>query len=94
MAIHQPKKAQLADLEGRGFAYTETNGHQKNYQGVFFLDDEESLENLQEKDEITFSGTVYDDRRGTRIDTIPVTITEIVSTPAGQRADFVCTENE
>ena len=92
MSLYDLHDAQLNDLEGRGFAYSKKTVYGKAYQGVFFSEESESLEPLEDPDEEpTFTGILYD-RSREREKSFTVNITNVISTPSGERANFKATE--
>lgn len=91
MPIYQLHDAQLGDIEGEGYAYAGKTVWGKTYQGVFFGDDD-AVEELAEKDKITFKGHVYL-RSRERNQEKDVTITNLTRTRNGIRADFECIDN-
>ncbi|MGI9174995.1 MAG: hypothetical protein ACR2GR_06725, partial [Rhodothermales bacterium] len=96
MSLYKPKKASIDETEGRGYAFSKKTVFGKAFQGVIFVEgDEENIdaEELKEDEEATFTGTVYD-RSREKEDTFPITVTNVVSTPSGERIDFVMKEEE
>lgn len=94
MAIYSPHEATLGELEGQGFAFSKKTPLGKTYQGVFFGDDEDALQALKDEDgHIDYAGILYDRSRELE-ETFPVSITQIVLTRSGIRADFVRVEEE
>lgn len=100
MSLYQPKKATLdhteGNAEGRGYAFSKKTVFGKSFQGVIFVEEEQdelNVEELKEEDELTFTGVVYD-RSREREDSLPVTVTNVVSTPSGDRIDFVKKDEE
>jgi hypothetical protein len=92
MSLYDLHDAQLNDMEGEGFAYSEKTVYGKAYKGVFFVEDEDGVSALEEQDEdATFTGILYD-RSREREKSFTVDITDVISTPSGERADFVATE--
>jgi len=95
MSLYDLHDAKLNEMEGEGFAYSEKTVYGKEYKGVFFGEDEEEIEALaeaeEEEDEPTFEGILYD-RSREREKSFSVEITNVLSTPSGERADFVATE--
>ncbi len=88
MSLYDLHHATLEDIEGEGFSFSKKTVFGKKYQGVFFGED---ISNIDEDDEVTFSGILYD-RSREKEKTFSVEITNVTSTPAGERADFVATE--
>ena len=92
MSLYDLHDAQLNDFEGEGFAYSQKTVYGKAYKGVFFAEDGVSIDDLAEKeDDAEFRGIRYDPSRE-REKTFSVEITDVISTPSGDRADFVATE--
>ncbi len=88
MSLYDLHSATLENSEGEGYCFSKKTVFGKKYQGVFFGDD---ISNLEGENEVTFSGIVYD-RSREKEKTFNVEITNVTSTPAGERADFVATE--
>ncbi len=88
MSLYDLHDATLEDAEGEGFCFSKKTVFGKKYQGVFFGED---IMDLEDRDDVTFSGIVYD-RSREKEKTFNVEITNVTSTPAGERADFVATE--
>lgn len=92
MSLYDLHEAKLNDLEGQGFAYSEKTVYGKSYKGVFFIEDDETIDELEEQEEdATFTGILYD-RSREREKSFSVDITDVISTPSGERADFIATE--
>lgn len=92
MSLYNLQEAKLNDVEGQGFAYSEKTVYGKAYKGVFFAENGEDLEALEDKeDEATFTGILYD-RSREREKSFSVNISNVISTPSGDRADFEATE--
>ena len=95
-SLDTPEEAESAPIEGEGFAFTEKTVFGKTFQGVFFVEEDEEMENLDElqaqEDELSFTGIVYDRRRSYR-ESFPIMITDVTSTRAGNRVDFVSADN-
>ncbi len=91
MAIYELKHAELDGIEGQGYAYPVKTFRGKEYKGVFFADDGEALQAIAEKDEVEFSGTVYDTTRE-RTETFPVDVVDTLTAGIGERAAFVAKE--
>lgn len=92
MSLYDLHNAKLNEMEGEGFAYSQKTVYGKAYKGVFFGEDGEEIERLADDDEdATFEGILYD-RSREREKSFSVEITGAVSTPSGERADFVATE--
>jgi hypothetical protein len=92
MSLYDLHDATLNDMEGEGFAYSQKTVYGKAYKGVFFSEDSEEVEQLAEKeDDATFTGILYD-RSREREKSFSVEVTDVISTPSGERADFVATE--
>lgn len=88
MSLYDLHAATLENAEGEGYCFSKKTVFGKQYQGVFFG---ENISQLEDEDEVTFSGIVYDRSRG-KEKSFNVQITKVISTPAGERADFVATE--
>ena len=103
MGLYQPKKATIDDTEGRGYAFSRKTVFGKAFQGVIFVEGDEQqpeaeegaavAETFKEDEEATFSGVVYD-RSREREDSFPITVTNVVTTPLGERIDFVQKEED
>lgn len=93
MPIYSPHEATLGDLEGQGFAFSKKTSLGKSYQGVFFADDEDALNALKEEERVEYAGILYDRSRELE-ETFPVSITNVILTRSGMRADFVRVEEE
>lgn len=92
MSLYDLHDAELNGLEGQGFAYSEKTVYGKAYKGVFFSEDDEAIDKLENQDEdATFTGILYD-RSREREKSFSVDITDVISTPSGERADFIATE--
>lgn len=92
MSLYDLHEAKLNDLEGQGFAYSQKTVYGKSYKGVFFSENEDAIDSLEGKDEdATFTGILYD-RSREREKSFSVNITDVISTPSGERADFIATE--
>ena len=92
MSLYDLHNAKLNDMEGEGFAYSQKTVYGKAYKGVFFGEDSGQIEQLAEKeDDATFTGILYD-RSREREKSFSVEVTKVISTPSGERADFVATE--
>jgi len=92
MSLYDLHDAQLNDFEGEGFAYSQKTVYGKAYKGVFFAEQGISIEDLaEEDDDAEFQGILYD-RSREREKSFSVEITDVISTPSGDRADFVATE--
>ena len=105
MGLYQPKKATIDDTEGRGYAFSKKTVFGKAFQGVIFVEGDEAppeseagesespAEAFKEDEEAVFSGVVYD-RSREREDSFPITVTNVVTTPLGERIDFVQKEED
>jgi len=92
MSLYDLHDAKLNDHEGEGFAYSQKTVYGKAYKGVFFAENGTSIESLADKeDDSQFEGILYD-RSREREKSFSVEITDVISTPSGDRADFVATE--
>lgn len=88
MSVYDLRRATLQDVEGEGYCYARKTVFGKEYQGVFFGDD---IADLADEEAVTFEGVVYDRSRGKKL-TLSVEVTNVTSTPSGERADFVALE--
>jgi len=88
MSLYDLRRATLENVEGEGYCFSKTTVFGKKYQGVFFG---EGINGLVDEKDVTFSGILYD-RSREKEKTFSVEITNVTSTPAGERADFVATE--
>ncbi|PEN09643.1 hypothetical protein CRI93_00970 [Longimonas halophila] len=92
MSLYDLHDAQLDDMDGEGFAYSEKTVYGKAYKGVFFAESAGDIEGLVDGEEdATFTGILYD-RSREREKSFTVDVTNVISTPTGERADFVATE--
>lgn len=92
MSKYELKKMTLDGIEGQGYAYKRKTVFGKARKGIFFPKNEEDLDELKDKDELEFEGTLYYRNRG-RDKSFDVKITDITSTRQGSRADFADTDN-
>ena len=94
--MYELGKVTLDGIEGQGYAFSRKTAFGKTFQGVFFPKEEEDLEELQEREKITFSGPVYHRRRNRSArratETLEVAIENTISSPMGERARFESTE--
>ena len=92
MSLYDLHNAKLNEMDGEGFAYSEKTVYGKAYKGVFFGEEAEEIEQLADDEEdATFEGILYD-RSREREKSFSVEVTDVISTPSGERADFVATE--
>lgn len=92
MSLYDLHDAQLDDLDGEGFAYSEKTVYGKAYKGVFFANSPDAVEEIADSDgDATFTGILYDRSRESE-KSFTVDVTNVISTPTGERADFVATE--
>ena len=91
MSLYDLHDATLDEYEGQGYAYSEKTVYGKAYKGVFFLANGENGEAIDEEEEPTFTGILYD-RSREREKSFSVNVTDIISTPSGDRVDFIATE--
>jgi hypothetical protein len=92
MSLYDLHNAKLNEMEGEGFAYSEKTVYGKEYKGVFFGENEDEIDKLvDDEEDATFEGILYD-RSREREKSFSVEITDVISTPSGERADFVATE--
>ena len=88
MSLYDLHDAKLNEMEGEGFAYSQKTVYGKAYKGVFFGEDSETIEELADsEDDAQFEGILYDRSRERE-----KTFSDVISTPSGERADFVATE--
>lgn len=94
MAFYSAKQATLGEIEGNGYAFQKRTVFGKEYEGVFFTNQEnlDQLESLAAKDSVVFTGTVYIKNRSGDVrkkqETFEVDIHNLVSVGIGERADF------
>lgn len=93
MALFELQKATLNGTEGEGYAFARKALTGKAIKGVFFAEDAEALEALQAEEVVTFEGVLYD-RKREKQETFSVNVTNVISTPTGERADFVVIEED
>lgn len=93
MSLYDLHDATLDGTEGQGYAYSEKTVYGKAYKGVFFFENggADSEELSDEEEEHEFTGILYD-RSREREKSFPVRVEGVISTPSGDRADFVATE--
>ena len=94
MSLYNLHEATLNENEGQGYAFSEKTVYGKAYKGVFFFDrdaEDEDVQNVSDKEELTFTGILYD-RSREKEKTFPISVTDIISTPSGERVDFIATE--
>lgn len=92
MSLYDLHSATLNDMEGEGYAYSQKTVYGKAYKGVFFGENADAIEQLAEQsDDATFTGILYD-RSREREKSFSVEVTNTITTPSGERADFVATE--
>jgi len=91
VAIYELKEAELDGIEGQGYAYPVKTFRGKEYKGVFFADDPDAIEAVATKENVEFSGTVYE-RTRERNETFSVDVVNTLAAGIGQRADFVAVE--
>lgn len=97
--MYELGKVMLDDVEGQGYAFSKKTVFGKTFQGVFFPDNEEDLEVIQAKEELTFQGPVYHRRRDRTArlsegEELSVTITNTIQTQIGERARFEAVEGD
>jgi hypothetical protein len=93
VAIYELKEAALDGIEGQGYAYPVKTYRGKEYKGVFFADDPEAVKEVLAKEEVEFSGTIYE-RTKERQDTVEVEVVNVVSAGIGERAEFVVRDKD
>ena len=93
MPIYELQKATLGDIEGEGYIFSRKSTLGKTFKGVFFCEDPEPLVLMQEQEEVTFTGAVYDGSRE-RQESLSVEVTGIMKTMTGERADLLVVEDE
>lgn len=86
MAIYELQDATLAGIEGQGYVFPIDTFEGKQYKGVFFAHDEEAEISTDIK-EATYEGIIYHKTTSGPGDAT-VTVTNVVKTAVGQRADF------
>ena len=92
MSLYDLHDATLDGNEGQGYAYSEKTVYGKAYKGVFFFENGDAdPDELKEGDEHEFSGILYD-RSREREKSFSVNVENVISTPSGDRADFIATE--
>ncbi len=92
MSLYDLHEAQLNDMEGQGFAYSQKTVYGKAYKGVFFGENPDAIGQLEDAEEdATFSGILYD-RSREKEKSFTVDVTNVIRTPSGPRADFIATE--
>lgn len=87
MALYELKDATLGGVEGQGYAFSVETYRGKEYKGVFFASEKESLEALEGADAVEFNGIVYH-KTTSGDDTLNVDVTKVLSVGVGARADF------
>lgn len=88
MSLYDLRNATLEGIEGEGFCFSKKTVFGKEYQGVFFG---EGINGLEDEEHLTFKGILYDRSRA-KEKTFSVEVTSITSTPAGERVDFIATD--
>ena len=93
MSLYDLHDATRNESKGQGYAYSEKTVYGKAYKGVFFFENGGAdAEELTEEDtEHEFSGILYD-RSREREKSFSVNVENVISTPSGDRADFIATE--
>ncbi len=94
MSLYDLHDAELDKNEGQGYAYSEKTVYGKAYKGVFFFPNgnaDEEADDLDDEEEHTFTGILYD-RSREKEKTFPVEVTDVLTTPSGERVDFIATE--
>ena len=92
MSLYDLHDATLDENEGQGYAYSEKTVYGKAYKGVFFFDNGAAdPEELTGEEEHEFSGILYD-RSREREKSFSINVENVISTPSGDRADFIATE--
>ena len=87
MALYELQDATLAGIEGQGYVFPIDTFEGKQYKGVFFAHDEEA-EISTDIQEATYEGIIYHKTTSGPGDAT-VTVTNVVETAVGKRADFV-----
>ncbi len=91
MSLYNLHNATLDESEGQGFAFSEKTVYGKEYKGVFFFEkNPDDGASPQDEDELTFTGILYD-RSREKEKSFPVAVTDVLSTPSGERVDFIAT---
>lgn len=93
MSKYQLERVTLGDVEGQGYAFKRRTAFGKARKGIFFPDNEEDLERLEEEEKVTFSGPCYYRTRGPRQREFDAAITNITPTRMGLRVDFEAVDN-
>ena len=87
MALYELKDATLGGVEGQGYAFSVETFRGKEYKGVFFASEKDSLEALESAESVEFNGIVYH-KTTSGDDTLTVDVTKVISVGVGTRADF------
>ncbi len=93
MSMYELRHVTLGEVEGRGYAFKRSTAFGQARRGIFFPNNEEDLQQLQDRDAITFSGPCYYGDRGARDRTFEVAIIAVTPTRFGDRVDFEALEN-
>ncbi len=92
MSLYDLHNATLNESEGQGFAFSEKTVFGKEYKGVFFFEEQpDDADALEDQEDLTFSGILYD-RSREREKSFAIDVTDVISTPSGERVDFIATE--
>ena len=92
MSLYDLHDATLDGKDGQGYAYSEKTVYGKAYKGVFFFENGGAdPDELTDEEEHEFSGILYD-RSREREKSFSVNVENVISTPSGDRADFIATE--
>lgn len=93
MSMYELQDVTLGDISGQGYAFKRRTAFGKARRGVFFPDNEEDIEKLQDAEEVTFTGPCYYRKRGPRDREFDVAVINVTSTRMGDRVDFEAVDN-
>ncbi len=93
MSMYELHDVTLNEVEGRGYAFKQSTAFGKARRGIFYPDNEEDLEKLQDRDAFTFTGPCYYGERGPRPRSFDVAVVKITATRMGDRVDFEALDN-
>ena len=92
MALYKKEEAKLGGIVGKGYAFMKRTFSGKEYQGIFFSNEEENLEPLLDEDEVRFKGIVYEKNRSGKVrkkmKTFVVDVRNLADVYLGERVDF------
>ncbi|MFW5955541.1 MAG: hypothetical protein ACOCSK_02255 [Rhodothermales bacterium] len=89
MAIFELKPVSLGNHPAQGYAFKRKTAFGQVRRGIAYLNEEEGIDTLQEKESFTFSGPCYYEQRGPREREFDAFIEDITETRMGTRIDFV-----